>query len=199
MSYDASGSVADAITFSKWKGRNYVRRHAVPANPKSASQISTRAMMRFLTKVWASQGATYQGTFAAGAASLNVSPFNYFIKYNMDRWTQFQDPARTLSVVALTNPVLGALTLTGGVGQYSLSQVITTVNDYFGLLICHSLTTGFTPGKTNVQYVAIASASPTTAIITGLAAGTYFVRTAAFDGQPDGFTAFVAEGSVAVT
>jgi len=35
-SQDASGTIGKAIVFSKWKGRNYVRKHVKPANPQSA-------------------------------------------------------------------------------------------------------------------------------------------------------------------
>lgn len=42
MSLDASGSVAGAITFSKWKGRNYVRQLVIPANPRSSGQVASR-------------------------------------------------------------------------------------------------------------------------------------------------------------
>lgn len=43
MSLDASGSIAGAITFSKWKGRNYVRQLVIPANPRTAGQQAARA------------------------------------------------------------------------------------------------------------------------------------------------------------
>lgn len=45
MSLDASGSVAKAITFSKWKGRNYVRQLVIPANPRTSGQQTTRAKL----------------------------------------------------------------------------------------------------------------------------------------------------------
>lgn len=46
MSLEASGSVAGALTFAKWKGRQYVRQLVIPANPQSASQESARNAMR---------------------------------------------------------------------------------------------------------------------------------------------------------
>ena len=33
MSLDATGTIGKTATFSKWKGRNYVRQRVVPANP----------------------------------------------------------------------------------------------------------------------------------------------------------------------
>jgi len=40
FSLDASGTIAKAITFSKWRGRQYVRRHAIPKNPQSPPRLA---------------------------------------------------------------------------------------------------------------------------------------------------------------
>lgn len=45
MSLDASGSIAGALTFSKWKGRNYVRQLVTPANPQTSGQQEVRAAL----------------------------------------------------------------------------------------------------------------------------------------------------------
>lgn len=45
MSLDASGSIAGAITYSKWKGRNYVRQLVIPANPRTTGQQAARAAL----------------------------------------------------------------------------------------------------------------------------------------------------------
>lgn len=50
MSLDASGSVASTITFSKWKGRNYVRQRVVPSNPSTAGQIAVRLILGDIAK-----------------------------------------------------------------------------------------------------------------------------------------------------
>jgi hypothetical protein len=94
FSMDASGSLAGSIVFSKWKGRNYVRRHAIPANPKSALQVGTRAMLRYLSQRWDSVSSIYQATWDAPAEPLQISPFNRFVGYNMDRWTLFKPPCQ---------------------------------------------------------------------------------------------------------
>lgn len=46
MSLEASGSVAGALTFAKWKGRQYVRQLVQPSNPQSAAQETARNAMR---------------------------------------------------------------------------------------------------------------------------------------------------------
>lgn len=46
MSLEASGSVYGALTFAKWKGRQYVRSLVIPANPKTYAQLVARNAMR---------------------------------------------------------------------------------------------------------------------------------------------------------
>lgn len=50
MSLDASGSVAKTITFSKWKGRNYVRQLTIPANPQTGDQQAVRTKLGVIAK-----------------------------------------------------------------------------------------------------------------------------------------------------
>ena len=50
MSLEASGSIANTITFSIWKGRPYVRQLVTPANPSSAGQIAIRKVLGSLAK-----------------------------------------------------------------------------------------------------------------------------------------------------
>lgn len=45
MSMDASGSLGGAITFAKWKGRNYVRQLVIPSNPQTSGQQDARAAL----------------------------------------------------------------------------------------------------------------------------------------------------------
>lgn len=52
MSFDASGTLAKSMVFAKWRGRNYVRRHAIPANPRSINQIGIRSMFAWLAQEW---------------------------------------------------------------------------------------------------------------------------------------------------
>ncbi len=94
MSLDASGSIGGAIVFSKWKGRNYVRTHALPANPKSAGQLSVRAMMKFLSQFWATLSSLDKATWESRAEVTNISPFNAYVKANMARWGTYAFPSQ---------------------------------------------------------------------------------------------------------
>jgi len=77
---DASGTIGKAITFSKWRGRTYVRRHTTPANPKSALQVGMRACMKFITQAWAGFGASVQDDWATLAAPDNITYLNACVR-----------------------------------------------------------------------------------------------------------------------
>ena len=85
FSMDASGTIAGAIVFSRWRGRNYVRRHAIPSNPRTGLQSAVRSSFRFLTQYW--------GTFTPPQAGLwddvgdvtKVTGLNAFVAENVRR------------------------------------------------------------------------------------------------------------------
>jgi len=52
LSFDAGGQIAKTQVYAKWKGRPYVRRYVVPANPKSTEQMLTRNVFSFLNNLW---------------------------------------------------------------------------------------------------------------------------------------------------
>lgn len=198
LSLDASGQVAGSLVFSKWKGRPYVRQLVTPSNPKSAGQVSTRAMFKFLSQAWAGLTDAEKASWQALADATTISPFNAYQAFNMNEWTQFVTPYKDPSATGETPPVMGAVTLTGGTRQATVSQVITTPNDIWGMLLTRSTQTGYTPGKSNVVAVVEYSASPIVYVDTPLTPGTYFYRAAGFTGDGQ-LTAFVAEDSVIVS
>ena len=88
LSLDASGTVADVLTFSRWKGRNYVRQRVIPSNPNTPDQIAIRDLIRDASIAWKS-GATvggvaintaYKTAYNEAASPFSISGFNLFIK-----------------------------------------------------------------------------------------------------------------------
>lgn len=175
LSLDASGTVAGTMVFSKWKGRNYVRRHAIPANPKTQPQIANRTMMAFLAQSWSDLSAPEQASWEALAASQSISPFDAYVQVNLRAWTQFQFPTQEYNV---SDSDLGSLTTfvpVGGVGQISWTATSASPTDNWGLAI--GLGTGGAPGvlKTTIAQVAIFDGASHTGVITGLAPGSYYL------------------------
>lgn len=198
FSMGASGQVGGAIVFSRWKGRPVVRELVVPSNPSTASQVSVRALMRFLSQNYANLTVGEKDSWLSLADAEAMSRINAFQRHNADRFTQFQMPRVEPTKAAGTAPVMGAQTLTAGKAQVAVSQAVTTPNDIWGIIVCASMSIGFTPGRTNARFLQYGLAGPIVCTLTGLAAGTWYVRTAGFN-RGGTASAFVAEGSAVVT
>lgn len=56
LSFGASGTLAKTMVYSKWKGRPYVRRHVIPANPQSTAQTLTRDAFASANSIWKIMG-----------------------------------------------------------------------------------------------------------------------------------------------
>ena len=177
MSMDASGTIAKAATFSKWKGRNYVRQRVIPANPKSGPQTGMRSMLKFLSQRWKGLSAPNKATWDTRAASKVISPFNAYCSYNQSRWRQFEapsdvDPATEAGVA----PAAPTTTPTGGVHQISLSIADGAQVPDQAWFVYRSSLTGFTPGYDNLIAVVPHTATPTVYVDAPLETGTYFYR-----------------------
>ena len=92
FSLSASGTLADAITFSSWKGRSYVRERVIPSNPKSGDQTGRRAMFKFLTQNWSGVGDADKATWQDLADQLVAARFNGYVSRNMGNWHNFLTP-----------------------------------------------------------------------------------------------------------
>jgi hypothetical protein len=88
LSLDASGSIASTMTFSRWKGRNYVRQRVIPTYSNTTAQAAVRDLIRDASIAWKS-GATvgavdidsaYKLAYDTAAASQAISGFNLFIR-----------------------------------------------------------------------------------------------------------------------
>lgn len=152
MSLDASGTIAGSVVFSKWKGRNYVRRHAIPSNPKSGLQVGIRSVFKFLTQDWTNLADARKAEWADEAAPLDITSLNAQIRSEIDRarrnlgWRNSPDPAAVTTPEAPTDAAAAAapnsLNLTwtrpaGNQGDYTVA-------------IYRSTSTGFTPGISNL-------------------------------------------------
>lgn len=73
---DASGALGGSIVFSKWKGRTYVRRLTIPANPRSGLQTGMRSSMRFITQDFTNLTAAQKAAWDTLAAVTNITQLN---------------------------------------------------------------------------------------------------------------------------
>lgn len=88
LSLDASGSVASTMTFSRWKGVNYVRQRVIPTYTNTTLQVNARALVHDASIAWKS-GATvgavtinaaYKLAYNTAASGMALSGFNLFIR-----------------------------------------------------------------------------------------------------------------------
>jgi len=178
MSLDASGTVGDAITFSKWKGRSYVRTRVTPANPQTPAQWGMRSIMKALAQAWAGLSSSDQASWEELAKNESISPFNAFTALNLRRHRD------TLGARTPPDPtpnfVTGHInaTLTGASGRnISITINWTTATDAWLAYVYMSTTTGFTPTWSNCRLVIPCLGQTTvTASIGPLNPGDYFLR-----------------------
>ena len=174
---DASGTIAGAIVFSKWKGRNYVRRHAVPSNPKSGLQVGMRSMFKFVAQDYVNLSAAFVAEWKAIADLTATTPLNAQMQTAQRNARQNFGAVKAPSEVAGTTPTAPA-TLVIGVQPKSLAVSWTdpavTPGDYTGMLYM-STVTGFTPDISNL--VRVLPVATLATVITGLVTGTpYYFR-----------------------
>ena len=176
MSMDASGTIANAATFSKWKGRNYVRARVIPHNPKSVGQVAVRASFKYLAQEWKNIAAGTQALWQPLATALVISTFNAFVRGNQSRWRNFKMPSKDPTAAAAhTAGVLNAWTATAGVRQVQLLLSLTTANACWGAAIFRSPSGTFSATWDKcIALIKVADTGNHLFIDTPLAAGHYY-------------------------
>lgn len=198
LSLGASGKFAGALVYSTWKGRPVVRQLVTPSNPKTNGQVVQRAMFGYLAQNWAGLTVANKNTWQALAASTNISNFNAYVAFNLQRWSQYTFPFDTPTSPPGTAPTMGLTTLTGGSGQYTVSQAITTPADISGIVVVEDATTIMTPVKGMTKRMADYLSSPVVSIMTPRVPGVYHVRVAGFT-KGGLLSAYTADQTVTVT
>ncbi len=102
FSLDASGSLDKTIVYSQWKGRSYVRRHAIPFNPKTPAQVNVRTAMKLLVTAWQGELPAYQEEWNTYGKTLNLSGFNAYVKRGMAEYIIQVTSAVTPTAVSVT-------------------------------------------------------------------------------------------------
>lgn len=183
MSVSASGKFAGTMVFAAWKGRAYARQYVIPANPKSAGQTGVRALMRFLAQVWAAIDPTPKGTWENLAALTNISNFNAYVAEAMTNWNSFLAPSQGYPAArATTGLTITTFTTTGGSGETAVSITPSAGTDIWGYILLRSTTEITAPSRS--QVIAVLEADGANAVTytdSGLKAGTYHYRVAAFN------------------
>lgn len=122
LSFDASGSLAKSIVYSRWRGIQYARRHVVPANPNTADQQETRNTFSWLNNVWRYFPAEVQEVWDAYAQGQPLTGRNALIKLNLSDLRSEADLTNfTFSAGAKSGPVAASATFTPGNDQITFA------------------------------------------------------------------------------
>src|SRR5438105_2731204 len=118
LSFGASGQIAQTQVYSKWKGRSYVRRYTVPANPNTADQQLTRSVFSWLQAVYKFADPLLTAPWDAYAKGLVMTARNAFTKLNLSQLRSASD----LTTMLFSPGALGGLppisiTVTGSAGH----------------------------------------------------------------------------------
>lgn len=185
LSLDASGTIGDAITFSKWKGRNYIRERVIPANPRSGLQVGFRSMFAFLAQNWAALTPTEKATWNDLADAAVISTFNAYMAKNQNRWRRFTSPTQDTPAteVGTVCDFVGGSTpgATGGVSSVVIDMTTGVINENWGLMIFKA-GTGFSTALSNCVAVILGDVTITAYswLDSPLAAATYYYNTRLF-------------------
>ncbi len=83
FSLAASGTIANTLTFAKWKGIQYARTRVVPANPNTAAQQEVRGVFATLTAMWTRLPSLAREPWIAAVRGLALTARNRHIQANV--------------------------------------------------------------------------------------------------------------------
>lgn len=182
MSMDASGSLANAMVFSKWKGRNYVRQLVTPANPRKPAQVGVRSMFKFLAQEWAGLGDAPQDSWEGRADQTTISPFNAYMSFNQRRWRDFNTPSQADPPTEVGTPPTGPTGTATPDGRSMILEITDGVEPPdWGYAIFRSISETFTLSWSNcIAVLPWDVGGVTTYIDSPLDVGTYYYNAIGF-------------------
>ncbi len=148
---DASGSLAGSIVFSKWRGRTYVRKLSIPANPKSGLQVGMRASMRFITQDFTNLTAAQKAAWDSLAAVTNITQLNAQVA-DAQRRTRVNDGVRRgpAEAAGTTPDAAASLVATAQPKSLVLTWVAGANAPEYAWMLFRSLTGTFTEDISNL-------------------------------------------------
>ncbi len=186
LSEDARGSLGSAVNFSKNRDVNYARKIPRPVDPKTASQVSSRAMLAFLSKAWHNLSLPIKETWEVSSPPEGYTPYNAFLSANLSAWNLVNAPSQA-NAPRGPNPRISrpTLFLTAAVKQITLSIADGVTPPSWGWAIHRTLTPIWSIARDNLLVVVPRSVTPTHYLDAPLISGTtyyYAIRGFSDDG-----------------
>lgn len=195
MAFDARGQLGKTIVYSSWRGRNYVRRYVVPANPKTTAQTGTRTIFQWLQESWKRAPSGVQESWTAAAKGKPYTNRNWFTKFgafalisagNLTTWDYSSAAGGGLAPAAAT--------ATGGANQLTIAVTAPALPDGWTIVEAQAACVeGQNPTTQQLWTWTYGTdlTSPYSIVLSGLAATTTYHWCAWFKFQkPDGTFAY---------
>lgn len=112
LSFDAGGQIAKTQVYSRWRGIQYVRRYAVPNNPRTTRQVEVRDVFRFLNAYYLHATAVARAPWEAFSQGKPLIPRNALIRSNSRNLSYPSVPAN-LALMVFSPGANGGLPPTG--------------------------------------------------------------------------------------
>lgn len=84
LSLAARGTLGKTLVASRWRGIPYFRQHVIPANPKTAGQVSTRSVFSLTILMWKLMGTVARSAFELFASGRGFTGSNSFTGANIE-------------------------------------------------------------------------------------------------------------------
>lgn len=154
QSLKASGKLANALVFAQTNRTPYVKKHAAPANPRSPTQVSARAMVAFLAENWKGLSAADMATWFDRATERKIANYHAYmaanaVRWRTTRWPSKQDPATETP----PGPNAPGFVMYPTFRTANMRIVKPTGEIPWGITIFRSTTPGFTWSRNNMVSV----------------------------------------------
>jgi len=198
LSFSASGQIAKSQVYATWKGIPYVRRYAIPSNPRTVKQTNNRNVWQLINAAWLYAPAAIKGAFNAFAIGKPLTGTNKFFAENQKLLAT--DPAATDLTGFIMSPGNGGglpasgLVVTPGTDQLALSATIPAAPVGWTITAVHGaaiLNQDPQDPFSGAWFYAFDASDPYSVVITGLETGEEYAVGLWIEWEkPDGKTAY---------
>jgi hypothetical protein len=137
--------------------------------------------MAFLATRWKHIDPSSQATWLESADSLKISAFNRYAGVNARDWRDLLAPSMETPAERYCTPVVtGAPAAAVSGRQVTISAAHSVGGDDWGVVLCRSLTTGFTPTTMNAVAVHVAGGTSADFVDGPLSPDTYYYKLLVF-------------------
>lgn len=195
LSFSAGGAIAKTQVYSTWKGRSYVRRYVVPANPNTSAQQATRGAFKWLMEAWKFWPAAATSAWKLYGDSLQITDRNAFAKANVAALRSETDLDNlTISPAARSGLVASAMVLTAGSSQITVDLTAPVLPTGWAITSAFALAIPQQDPTTDADYRIVSgfdASSPYSIVLAGLTPSIPYVVGGWFEfTKPDGTKAY---------